>query len=107
MAKYIIAPYATAGGFVGATWYMWYHLVWTPNSNRGAFLDHISGYGLYGMGAASLLWHPKMYWAGFWGGAFLGFASWFFYSSNSYNNANTVGFYVPIGDGLNEEEKER
>ncbi len=60
------------GALVGASWYLWYNVFWTKNTDMGLFSQHVFGYGLYGMGAATFFWHPKYYWAGFLFGGLLG-----------------------------------
>lgn len=105
MMKHIMLPYATYGGMVGASWFFWYHQVWAYHSTKSSFVDNVLGYAIYCTGASALLFHPKLYWAGFLAGGTLGFFDWFVRESNSYANADTVGYYSTLGAGLSEEEK--
>ena len=65
MYKSLLAPYIAGGALAGASWYIWYHLVWTANSNKSLAADHFFGYGIYGMALATFFFHPRHYWAGF------------------------------------------
>lgn len=72
MYKSLLAPFIVGGAFAGATWYIWYHLVFTANSNKSALSDHFFGYAIYGMFASAFFLHPRHYWAGFLAGGLLG-----------------------------------
>jgi hypothetical protein len=57
----LYAPAIVTGAGFGAGWYIWYHLMWTHNSNKSAFTDSVLGCALYGTMAASLIFGPKNY----------------------------------------------
>jgi hypothetical protein len=99
--------YGIAGAGAGLAYYYLYEIGFAQHmKSEDRFETMVVGHGLFGSALISALVHPKLWWAGLYGGAFFGFAYWFLIYGNHWNNKGSKGFAIEL-PGLTEEEREK
>lgn len=99
-------PDILGGAILGMAYHGYFHVLAKDKEGDDILLNRLVGGAIFGTAAISTLVRPSLWWAGLYGGAMLGMASYSWAYANMANTRGTVGSVVLV-PGLSDEQRER
>lgn len=103
----MIRPSAMVGAALGMSYYSFFYFIWKQQPGQSLLTYRTLGGAFFGALVVMSLYHPKLWWAGLYGGGAAGLFVHSLVNMNQANTRGTPGSVIPVANLLTDEQRKR